>query len=197
MPIKFWGTGSLLMGLCVMLWDADTGGGTGGDAAPPAGGDDGGAVTGGEGDLSKLPPEVQAYIKSLRDENAKHRIKASEIEKAAKTAEENRLAEQQQWKTLAEQRKVELDALTPKATVADALLERISTQNKARIEKLPEVLRTIVPADYDPVKLSEWLDANVDKLTRQAAPNLDGGDKGGNRGNAPVDYSKMGSKVNF
>jgi hypothetical protein len=59
----------------------------------------------------------ETYVKELRKENATHRTKArelearlAELENASKAAEDKKLAEQNEWKTLAEKRAAELDA---------------------------------------------------------------------------------------
>lgn len=175
-----------------ILFDAETGGGSGGDAnpqplTPPK---SGGSTTpnGGSDELpefSTLPPAVREHIKALRQSEAAARVKAKEFEQneqkrldEARKAEEERLAKQQEWQALAEKRAKELDALKPVAERAAQLEARITAANQARIEKVPEALRSVIPTDYDAVKLSEWLDANLDKLSKAPAPNTDGGRTG-------------------
>ena len=130
-------------------------------------------------------------FKEVNTQNAelKKRLAAIEAEERkradeAKQAEEQRLSEQNEFKALYEKRTAELTALTPKAQQADELLALITEQNDARISELPEDLRTLIPGDYDPVKLSRWLTANLPKLKSPTAPSLDGG-RAGDRGKVP------------
>lgn len=168
---------------------APTGGGTNGDAAeqqqaPPAS-ESGG--TDESRDLSALPEWVQTLVRDARKDAGDARVlrkKLDEIEAAerqrqteAQRAEEARLVEQQQYQQLAEKRAKELEALKPLAERTAALEARIKAANEARIGRVPDSLRSVIPADYDPVKLSEWLDANLDKLTKPTAPNIDDGHK--------------------
>lgn len=103
----------------------------------------------------------------------------------AKRNEEKRLADQQEWQKLADARAAELAAIAPKAELADKLLARIDAANKARIEKLPTELQTLVPSAYGVIELSEWLDANLEKLITPKPVNLDGG-RAGDRNVSPV-----------
>lgn len=173
------------------------------DNADKSDGTDGGQDSKSEGkSLENLnPQQLIDYIGELRGESAKWRTEVRKLQTAQekaeaerKQAEEAELAKQGEFKTLAEQRAAELEALKPKADQADALLERISKQNAARIDKIPEELRTVVPADHmDPVALSEWLDQNEEKLLGERAPSLDGG-KRGSGSRTPADPKKVLNK---
>ena len=79
---------------------------------------------------------------------------------------------------MAEQRQAEIETLKPKAALADALLKRIEDANTAKIAKIPEAQRKLVPDGLDPIKLSEWLDAAAELLTKPATPDLDSGRTG-------------------
>lgn len=154
---------------------------------------DGKDSAGADSDLSKeSPAELARIIAELRKENAASRKKQRELEQAEaqrtaaqKEAEEKRLQEQGEFKTLAEQRAAEIEALKATAAKAEALEGRIKAANDARIAKVPEAMRTLIP-DYDVVKLSEWLDANLDKLTKPAAPDFDAGKSGERGGQQPI-----------
>jgi len=147
-------------------------------------------------DLSQLPPPVQAYIKSLRTENKSRREALQAAEDAKATAETKRLTEQGEWKTLAEQRATELESLKMQKTRADALEGQIKAMNETRIKQVPEAMRTMIPTDYTPEKLSGWLDANLHLLTKTPAPNLDGGQRG-ERGKTPPDPTKTLKKTAY
>lgn len=129
-------------------------------------------------DVGALPAWAQALIKELRGEAAQNRQRAKAEETAKRAAEEERLKAQGEWQKLADERAARVTELEPKAALAEALLERVSKQNAARIAAVPEAMRTLIPANYDAVQLSEWLDANLDKLAAPKAPTLDSGARG-------------------
>lgn len=143
--------------------------------------------------LKKLPPELQsdgerfhAELRNNRRDAAERRKKAEELEQSIakaeaerKAAEAKRLQEQGDWQKLAEQRAAELEKLQPIQQMAEALQNRIKAANEARIAKLPEAMKKLVPANYGVVELSEWLDANYDTLVKPTAPDLDPGRKDG------------------
>lgn len=129
-------------------------------------------------DINSLPAWVQQEIRALRKEAADRRIALRKAEEDKARMEAATLAEQGKWKELAEKRAQELDALKPASERVTALEARISATNDARIKQIPEALRTVIPSDYTPEKLSEWLDANLSKLTVSSAPNTDAGARG-------------------
>ncbi|MCU0464062.1 MAG: hypothetical protein MUF38_05795 [Anaerolineae bacterium] len=125
-----------------------------------------------------LPPSWQAEIKSLRDEAAANRAKKADLEKQQAEAEAKRLAEAGEFKTLAEKRQAELEALKPKAELADKLLGQMDEANKAKIARIPEGQRKLIPTGLDTLALSQWLDAALEVLVKPVAPSLDGGRTG-------------------
>lgn len=153
--------------------------------------------------IDALPAKWQAEIKKLRDEAAENRVarnkaaedaaaKAKELELAAQR-EQQRLIEEGKWKELAEKHSVDAARLKPYEERAAALEAQIKAHNETRIARIPEVMRTVIPADYTPEKLSQWLDANESKLTTPPAPNIDAG-AGGGGGKPPVkltDYERQ------
>lgn len=135
--------------------------------------------------LDALPEEAKKEILELRKEAAERRVENKRLKEAdekrlaeAKAAEEKRLADQQEWQKLADARAAELAAVAPKAELADRLLARIDAANKAKIEKLPSDMQSLVPTAYDVIALSEWLDANYERLASPKPVNLDGGRRG-------------------
>lgn len=172
---------------------ADTSGTDGTQTGATSGTGDGTSGAGTDSDLSKeSPAELARIIAELRRENAASRKKQRDLEEAdaqraavAKAAEEKRLQEQGEFKTLAEQRAAEIEALKAQAAKAEALEGRIKAANDARITKVPDAMRTLIP-DYDAVRLSEWLDANLDKLTKPSAPDFDAGKSGERGGQQPI-----------
>lgn len=153
--------------------------------------------------LAHLPPEAQAEIRRLREENKTRRKaqEAFEAEKAAAEAqrqkdEQAKLAEQGKWKDLAEQRGKELDGLKEKAALADQLLKGIQDANTARVAKLPDAAKKLVPTGLDAISLSAWLDTAAEVLSKPIAPGLDGG-RTGDHGNPPVKASDHYTPGNF
>lgn len=123
-------------------------------------------------DVSKLPGWAQALIGNLRDENAKKRIAAAQAETKAREAA---LAEERKFEQLAAERLTQLEAYKPIEERASLLEAKIKATNEGRIKRIPEGMRSVIPADYPPEKLSEWLDANEALLTKAPPPPRDGG----------------------
>lgn len=132
--------------------------------------------------LKKLEAELaerDRYIRELRDEAASRRI-------ALKQQQEQHLSEQGKWKELAEQRAAEIEALSSYKEQAETLNGLVQQSIQQRVEMIPEDMRDIVPLDYPPARLHAWLDANLPKLTKPKAPNLDAGVSGGGRSQAQL-----------
>jgi phage I-like protein len=129
-------------------------------------------------DLAQLPQAVQDYIKSLRGEAAEKRKKLEALEAKINEAEQKRLAEQGQYRELAEKLQGEVGNLSPYKTRVEALEQKIIANNNKRVERIPEHFRSLIP-QMPPEQLSEWLDANEQKLITPPAPNLDAGAGGG------------------
>lgn len=126
-------------------------------------------------DIAALPAWAQTLVKELRRENASHRTAKKQAEAAAQAAEDKRLAEQQQWKELAEKRAAALDALKPLQDRYTTLEETFKATLAKRLEALPDWSKSLVPAFDDPVKTMAWLDANQHVFAARKAPGLDGG----------------------
>lgn len=136
----------------------------------------------GKVDLSTLPPVVQEYIKELRQESAARRKELESFRSEASQREQQRLKEEGRWKELAEKLQAEKAQLVPYEERAQTLEKKIRASNDARIVRVPEDLQTLIPMDYPPERLSEWLDANWERLTVKPAPNLDAGAGNGGSG---------------
>jgi hypothetical protein len=136
----------------------------------------------GKVDLSTLPPVVQEYIKELRQESAARRKELESFRSEASQREQQRLKEEGRWKELAEKLQAEKAQLLPYEERAQTLEKKIRGSNEARITRVPEEMRTLIPTDYPPERLSEWLDANWERLSIKPAPDLDAGAGGGSGG---------------
>lgn len=129
-------------------------------------------------DFSTLPDWAQRELRDARKEAAKYREGKLEAEKAAKAAEDTRLAEQQKWQELAEKRAKELEGLQPVRDRLTALETAFSTALQKRLEAIPEQYKPLVPDFSDPVKTWDWLDKNQSLFATRLAPPLDGGVQG-------------------
>lgn len=81
--------------------------------------------------------------KKLRDLEATAAAQA----KAQAASDEKKLAEQAEWQKLADKRKADVEALTPKAELADKLTEMVTAQYAAEIKDWPEQVRNMAPDD--------------------------------------------------
>lgn len=122
--------------------------------------------------------EVNNLAKSLKAELEKLRTSQQQ-------AEEQRLAEQNEWKALAEQRAAKVAELEPVAQQVKEIREALEATVAARIERLPEDVRALVPDFGDPRKTLDWLNANEQRLMRPLAPQMDAGARGDSGGAMP------------
>ena len=155
----------------------------GNNVTPQAGGNDTEVTS----KLSEASPEDKdKVIRELRNENAKWRKQFGELKTEAEKAEQTRLQQAGEWKTLAERAQVEAEQLKPFRDRATAYEQLIRADLDARIGQLPEPMRALVP-DYDDLaKKQQWLNANWSLLTRQTAPPLDAGQQGNGSTNAVI-----------
>lgn len=136
-----------------------------------------------DGNIETLPSKAQEYIRQLREEAAANRVKAKQEAEERQRREQQALAEQGKWKELAEARQRELEQFKGYQERAETLEGLIRKSNQARIERIPEDMRALVPADYlTPDQLNAWLDANEARLVKPTAPNTDAGAGAGGGG---------------
>jgi hypothetical protein len=114
---------------------------------------------------------------------------ANERLTAIERAQQERLAKQGDFETLAQQRAAEVESLKPFAQRTSELEAVIREDNEAIIKSIPEQMRSIIPTDYPPEKLKRWLTTNMTLLSKQPAPNYDAGAGGGGGGSQPVKLS--------
>lgn len=101
---------------------------------------------------------------------------------AIEQAQQERLAKQGDFETLAQQRAAEVESLKPFAQRTSELEAVIREDNEAIIKSIPEQMRSIIPTDYPPEKLKRWLTTNMTLLSKPPAPNYDAGAGLGNGG---------------
>jgi hypothetical protein len=150
------------------------------------GGDDKGQVP-----IASLPQAVQDYITDLRQQAAEYRTKFKDLSDQVATDTDQRLAQNQQYKELADKRGLKINELEPLAAQAKDAAEFLQALNTQTIEALPEAARSLVPdfgESYDGQKRqAAWLKANAAKLTRQPAPDFDAGAGNGSGGKREPD----------
>ena len=130
--------------------------------------------------------ELDAIVKDRLDRA--QRKAAADQEKAKADAEARALAEQGEFKTLAEQRQQRIAELENAHEQARAT-EKERDRYKAALASHVQALRTELPAHLtalldklDPVDQLEWMSANHAELTRPTAPDINGGARGGSNG---------------
>lgn len=104
------------------------------------------------------------------------------LEAAQRQAEENNLLEQKRYQELYEKTLKETEPLKEAATKAERLEQRLKARNESLIAQVPDDLKSIIPDYDDPVKLDEWLTANLPLLLdkqKPKAPSANGGAGGG------------------
>ena len=120
--------------------------------------------------VDALPTWAQKMIADLRGEAANNRKK---VQDERNQAEEKRLADQQQWEQLANQRAAEIAALSEQNTRLQALADRIRSEIDAEAKAWPAEIAALRPATDDPAQLLEYREKArvlVGKLNAAANP---------------------------
>lgn len=89
--------------------------------------------------------ELQRQIADLRKENASHRKKNKDAEDAAALAEQKRLAEQGEFKQLADKHAARILELEPISQSYSKLAEQINANIEAEIKDWPTEVKALVP----------------------------------------------------
>lgn len=127
---------------------------------------------------AKDPEAVYRALQQTRQEAADYRVKLNQFQDAQQKQREKELEQQQQWKTLADERAAEIETLRQKAENAETLQGVFSEMLERRLETVPEHIRDLLK-NQNPVDALNWLDANADKINPQRkAPSLDAGKTG-------------------
>lgn len=118
-------------------------------------------------DVESLPAFAQKIIKDLRDENKKRR---QALDDAKRKAEEDKLAEAQQWQTLAEKRAAELSDAQAKIAALDAVTARVISSAETEIDKWPAEIKALRPADATAAALLDWIEQARPLVAKLTAP---------------------------
>lgn len=124
------------------------------------------------------PEALRKELEEARKEAAKYRRELREFQETQRKASEAALTEQQQFKTLAEQRAAQIQQLEPYKAQYETMEQAIRDANDSRIKQVPEAMRSLIPANYAPMDLQRWLDGNWQLLTTRPAPQTDAGARG-------------------
>ena len=138
--------------------------------------------------MKELPSWAQDEIKLAREQAAQARVDKKATEARLKTMEEQRLADEEKWRELAETRAAELDTLRPKSELADKLSTLLSEQLTNEIADWPDNVKALAPrSGDDPLALLEWV-GNARSLVQEIktpAPPPPTGNSGGPRPLSP------------
>ena len=161
---------------------------TGQDDAAKTGDDTGGeSLNVGEATFNDAQ---QRYIDKLLGKvriEAHDRVKAEierEQQKATKDAETARLAEQQEYKKLADQYQARIGELEPLEGRMQAYVEAVDTLLAAKLKELGQPAQTAVdnlPGDPDALQKLAWLNANNALFAKTSLPDI-GADRRGRGG---------------
>jgi len=146
------------------------------------------------GEKEKLIP------KSRFDEVNKGR-KAAEKElaaykKASAEAEEKRLQDNEEYKTLSDKYAKEIAELKPRAEVGEEQEKTLQKILEARIERIPEHLRALVPSGYSTMDQLKYIEDNDENLTKPSGPNISAGVKGGSQEHAALSPEESAMAAN-
>lgn len=142
--------------------------------------------TGQASEVTKNTDTAEHMIPKSRFDEVNNRLKELQTaqEQAAKEREkqqQKQLEEQNRFKELYEQATARISELEPFQERYTSYEQQVSERNTARIEAIPEAMRSLVPEYDDPFRMQSWLDSNESVFTKPAAPKLDGGAGGNTR----------------
>jgi hypothetical protein len=161
----------MLRGLIAFrCFSSDSGGGT---ATPPPTGSDPGTSNAGGSDPGKVPasssgddpPKTEkTFSQADLDRIVKERLADSQRRAEAKTAAERRAAEEKaladnaEWKTLADQRAAELETTKAQAAAATAYAKRLNAMADGEIADWPDEVRSTDPGAANVEARLDWLE---------------------------------------
>lgn len=112
--------------------------------------------------VSNSEKPAEPMIPKSRFDEVNNKVKALEAEKEAavteaQAAKEKQMAEQQQWRELAEERGKSMEGFKAKAAEYDKLAPIVAKQLKAEIDAWPEKVKGLFPTSEMPVnEMLEW-----------------------------------------
>jgi chromosome segregation ATPase len=132
--------------------------------------------------VGEQPENVQHLIRSLRSEAQQRReanealmAKLEKIESEQSKAEEDRLANNQEWEKLAKQREEKIKEIMPTLERVEKLESALNATIDAQLKEIPQEMHTLMMHLDDPLDKLAWLTENLPKLKKSKTPPLDGG----------------------
>lgn len=134
----------------------------------------------GAGSSSAGTQNTESMIPKSRFDEVNERMRRAEealakFRQDTEAAEAERLKKQGEWQQIAENERKAAEALKPYRDRAEALEAMLKETNAKRIERVPEAMRSLIPVDYPPERLSAWLESNWERLIGKPAPDIDAG----------------------
>ena len=121
----------------------------------------------------------KARLDEVLQKNKELNDRLAAIEKAQKDAEEQRLIEANNYKTLYEQAKAEAEGLKPKASIADESEKTLQSVLDSQIAEIPEHFRGMVPENLTTNQKLAWISKNKSLLMKPVAFGIGAGENGG------------------
>lgn len=118
-------------------------------------------------------------LNEVLEQNKKLAKAVEDQERKTREADEKRLKEQNDYKTLYEQSQQELEALKPKVQFAEQAETTLKNVLAARIKDLPESARKLVPVKMSVQDQLDWLAENGALLMKPAGKDIGAGAQGG------------------
>lgn len=115
----------------------------------------------------------------------------AELQANAEKAKQAQMEEQQQYRELYEQAQAKLAEMSTFQETATKYQQALQATNEARLARIPEAQRALVPDYDDPVKLGAWLDNAESLLTAPAKPTPPKADGGAGVSKPPTDEDKL------
>ncbi|QPC81061.1 hypothetical protein G4Y79_15260 [Phototrophicus methaneseepsis] len=178
-------------------WYADENQGNDGSDSPDGQSNGGDGNNTDEIDLSAVPESVRRHYErreaQLKQEAAQRRLESKELSERLQkleAAQSQQLEEQGNFRALADKHAQTVADLRPYKDMAERYEARFRDSNEKRIAAIPEHMRPLVPTEYSPEKLSDWLDNNVARLTTPKAPDLDSGAGGGSGKQSKIEVTE-------
>lgn len=117
----------------------------------------------------------------INEKNKELKKQLEQVEADKKAETEKRLADQENWKELADKRGADLAEAQAKADKVAAMEETLQGLLDAQIEMIPEEYRSMVPEEYTPKQKIDWISQNQSILTKAKPFDIGAGKRGGEK----------------
>lgn len=120
-------------------------------------------------------------FKELVDQKNTANAEVARLKKEKDDAEAKALAEQGNWKAIAEKAQKDLEAVQSKASQVDVYEKTLKETLAAELSTIPEELRGLVPAELNTSQQLGWLSRNKATLMKPVVGDIGSGRKGGGK----------------